>query len=146
MMAAGALVAEVRNAYVIGDRAYDAAAALRERLKEQGYQVVIPVKPDSSSTASIRQGALQNAPTRGEFLPAAEALQTSGDPVRGARLHLRRDGDPGVCPHVATLKTRPPPTIVARPRGMELEWHILGPQVVRGDELRPLNSGTKNRL
>jgi transposase len=43
-MAAGALVAEVRDAYVIGDRAYD-AAALREQLKEQGCQVVIPSNP-----------------------------------------------------------------------------------------------------
>jgi transposase len=44
MMAAGALLAEVRNAYVIGDRAYD-AAALREQLRRQECQVVIPSNP-----------------------------------------------------------------------------------------------------
>jgi transposase len=44
MMAAQALVAEVRDAYVIGDRAYD-AAALREQLRRQGCHDVIPSNP-----------------------------------------------------------------------------------------------------
>lgn len=44
MMAAEALVADIRDAYVIGDRAYD-AAALRQRLKRQRCRVVIPSNP-----------------------------------------------------------------------------------------------------
>ena len=44
MRAAEVLVAEVRDAYVIGDRAYD-AAALRKQLKDQGCRVVIPSHP-----------------------------------------------------------------------------------------------------
>jgi transposase len=41
MIPAGAVVAGVTDAYVIGDRAYD-AASLREQLREQGRRAVIP--------------------------------------------------------------------------------------------------------
>jgi transposase len=44
MKAAGSLLAEVANAFVVGDRAYD-ATSLREQLKKQGCQVVIPSNP-----------------------------------------------------------------------------------------------------
>lgn len=44
MMAAGALVTGTTNAYVIGDRAYD-AASLREQLRDQRCRVVIPSNP-----------------------------------------------------------------------------------------------------
>lgn len=44
MIAAEALLAEASGGYVIGDRAYD-AAALREQLKRQGCRVVIPSNP-----------------------------------------------------------------------------------------------------
>ena len=44
MIPAGTLVAGLTGGYVIGDRAYD-AASLREQLREQGCQVVIPSNP-----------------------------------------------------------------------------------------------------
>jgi transposase len=44
MRAAGSLLAEVADVFVVGDRAYD-ATSLREELKKQGCQVVIPSNP-----------------------------------------------------------------------------------------------------
>jgi transposase len=44
MIAAGSLVADVSDAFVIGDRAYD-AASLRQQLRLQGCHVVIPSNP-----------------------------------------------------------------------------------------------------
>jgi transposase len=47
MVAAEALLADVTDAYVIADRAYD-ATALRDQLKQQGCRVVIPSNPTRS--------------------------------------------------------------------------------------------------
>jgi transposase len=44
MRAAGALLADLENAFVVGDRAYD-SAELRRQLLAQGCQVVIPPHP-----------------------------------------------------------------------------------------------------
>ncbi len=44
MKAAGGLLAELTDAYVVGDRAYD-AAELRQQLRSQGCTVVIPSNP-----------------------------------------------------------------------------------------------------
>jgi transposase len=44
MIPAGALVSGVTDAYLIGDRAYD-ATSLREQLHKQGCRVVIPSNP-----------------------------------------------------------------------------------------------------
>lgn len=44
MIAAQALLADTSDAYVIGDRAYD-AATLRQQLRRQGCRIVIPPNP-----------------------------------------------------------------------------------------------------
>ena len=44
MKAAGSLLADVADAFVVGDRAYD-AASLRKQLQSQGCRVVIPSNP-----------------------------------------------------------------------------------------------------
>jgi len=48
MKAAGALLAGLGDAYVVGDRAYD-GGWLREQLREQNCRVVIPSHPTRAS-------------------------------------------------------------------------------------------------